>query len=182
MIKQILHIRLFAGVSKMMMILIYWTRWNPLNGISKAFDFPMCFYQPFQLVFKTILKQKALIFQIPWLLLYQLALKPKVWPPFNISYTIFLWSKIVSQTNCMQFYCNKTLKYHLIGAQLKLQNKFSVGLQTLPIRAKKSTKNQASRFHSKMLEVKKYSDLLRNSPDYYVNKCVFFLFSWDSNV
>lgn len=56
-----------------------------------------------------------------------------------------------------------------IGAQLKLQNKFSVGLQTLPIRGKKFAKNQASRFHSKMLEVKKYSDLLRNSPDYYVN-------------
>lgn len=64
------------------------------------------------------------------------------------------------------FYCRY---WYAIGAQLKLQNKFSVGLQTLPIRGKKSAKNQASRFHSKMLEVKKYSDLLRNSPDYYVN-------------
>lgn len=59
--------------------------------------------------------------------------------------------------------------FNAIGAQLKLQNKFSVGLQTLPISGKKFVKNQASRFHSKMLEVKKYSDLLRSSPDYYVN-------------
>lgn len=55
-----------------------------------------------------------------------------------------------------------------LGAQLKLQNKFSVGLQTLPIRGKKFAKNRASRFHTKMLEVKNYSDLLRNSPDYHV--------------
>lgn len=59
--------------------------------------------------------------------------------------------------------------YIQLGAQLKLQNKFSVGLQTLPIRGRKFMKTQASRFHAKMLEVKKYSDLLRNSPDYYVN-------------
>ncbi|XP_055320369.1 uncharacterized protein LOC129577418 [Sitodiplosis mosellana] len=55
------------------------------------------------------------------------------------------------------------------GAQLKLQNKFSVGLQTLPIRGRQFVNTQASRFHSKMMEVKKYSDLLRSSPDYFVN-------------
>lgn len=75
--------------------------------------------------------------------------------------------------HCSDFFSSFSLFYcrywYAIGAQLKLQNKFSVGLQTLPIRGKKSAKNQASRFHSKMLEVKKYSDLLRNSPDYYVN-------------
>lgn len=54
------------------------------------------------------------------------------------------------------------------GAQLKLQNKFSVALQTLPIRIKDCMKNRASRFHEKMIEVKKYSDEMRNSPDYYV--------------
>lgn len=74
-------------------------------------------------------------------------------------------------------------KYHSfflirLGAQLKLQNKFSVGLQTLPIRGKKFTKNQASRFHTKMLEVKKYSDILRNSPDYYVNVFCCFPYNW----
>lgn len=62
------------------------------------------------------------------------------------------------------------------GAQLKLQNKFSVGLQTLPIRGKTFAKNQASRFHAKMLEVKKYSDLLRSSPDYYVKTTKIDLF------
>lgn len=56
------------------------------------------------------------------------------------------------------------------GAHLKLQNKFSVALQTLPIHAKSSIqmKNRAARFHAKMFEVKKYSDRLRSSPDYYV--------------
>lgn len=56
------------------------------------------------------------------------------------------------------------------GAQLKLQNKFSVALQTLPIHANSSIKmkNRAARFHSKMFEVKKYSDQLRSSPDYFV--------------
>lgn len=56
------------------------------------------------------------------------------------------------------------------GARLKLQNKFSVALQTLPIQTKSSIKmkNRAARFHAKMFEVKKYSDQLRSSPDYFV--------------
>lgn len=56
------------------------------------------------------------------------------------------------------------------GAKLKLQNKFSVALQTLPIQTKSSVKmkNRAARFHAKMFEVKKYSDQLRSSPDYFV--------------
>lgn len=58
------------------------------------------------------------------------------------------------------------------GAELKLQNKFSVALQTLPIRAKNLMQNQTARFHSKMLEVKKYSDQVRSSPDYYVSAFV----------
>lgn len=53
-------------------------------------------------------------------------------------------------------------------AKLQLQNKFSVALQTLPIRARTRLRNRSARFHSKMLEVKKYSDELRKSPDYYV--------------
>lgn len=56
------------------------------------------------------------------------------------------------------------------GAKLKLQNKFSVALQTLPIQAKFSMKmkNRAARFHAKMFEVKKYSDQVHSSPDYFV--------------
>lgn len=57
--------------------------------------------------------------------------------------------------------------------QLKLQNKFSVALQTLPIRSGSRLASKSSQFHSKMLEVKKYSDELRKWPDYYVKtvKC-----------
>lgn len=58
------------------------------------------------------------------------------------------------------------------GAQLKLQNRFSIGLQTIPI-SSQSYADKVENFHAKMLEIKKHSDLLRNSPDYYVNKFVF---------
>lgn len=81
-----------------------------------------------------------------------------------IFYNKNLCENCVKNKNHLKFF-----NFIVKGAQLKLQNKFSVGLQTLPIRGKKFMKNQASRFHAKMLEVKKYSDLLRNSPDYYVN-------------
>lgn len=56
------------------------------------------------------------------------------------------------------------------GAKLKLQNKFSVALQTLPIQAESTMKmkNRAARFHAKMFEVKKYSDQVHSSPDYFV--------------
>lgn len=54
-----------------------------------------------------------------------------------------------------------------IGVQLKLQNRFSVGLQTLPIRGRSSI-NRADNFHARMIEIKKHSDHLRSSPDYYV--------------
>lgn len=57
------------------------------------------------------------------------------------------------------------------GAKLKLQNKFSVALQTLPIQAEYSLKkkSKAGRFHAKMFEVKKYADQVHNSSDYMVS-------------
>lgn len=53
------------------------------------------------------------------------------------------------------------------GAHLKLQNRFSIGLQTIPISSQLYA-DKVENFHAKMLEIKKHSDLLRSSPDYYV--------------
>lgn len=58
--------------------------------------------------------------------------------------------------------------YIFSGPTFKLQNKFSVALQTLPINTDPNTKNQCARFYNKILEVKKFSDILRNSSDYFV--------------
>lgn len=156
-------IRLFVGASKMMMIWIYWIRWKRLSEISRAFDSPTFYYQRYQLAFRIISNRKVITFQIQWPLLYPPVLKPKVLNKkhfkFKFSFNYLLLSFILQ-----------------LGAQLKLQNKFSVGLQTLPIRTKKIG-NRASHFHSKMMEVKKYSDFLRGSPDYFVSWFHFwFLF------
>ncbi|XP_062559558.1 uncharacterized protein LOC134224249 [Armigeres subalbatus] len=57
------------------------------------------------------------------------------------------------------------------SAQLKLHNKFSVALQTLPIAAGVNL-NESNRYHNllnRLSEVKQHSDILRSSPDYLIN-------------
>lgn len=74
---------------------------------------------------------------------------------------------------CEQIRSIHNILFGKIGSQLKLQNKFSVGLQTIPIFGRKST-NHINRFQRKMLQIKKFSDQLRNSPDYYVIAHFFY--------
>lgn len=59
---------------------------------------------------------------------------------------------------------------HFIESVLKLENRFSVGLQTLPINTDPFTINKSARFYNKILDVKRLSDVLRNSSDYFVSE------------
>ena len=61
------------------------------------------------------------------------------------------------------------------GPTLIIQNKFSMALQTLPIKSKGNAMQSSSKFYQKIVDVKHYSDVLRNSSDYFVNE-IFWIF------
>lgn len=59
---------------------------------------------------------------------------------------------------------------YILAPQLKLHNKFSVALQTLPIAAGIDLQdpNRFQNFLIRLSDVKQHSDVLRSSPDYLV--------------